>query len=293
MTPPAPDVRAAYRDVRPDAIPAALHAQPWVLWRAEPRPGDPKPAKVPARIADPDQRASSTDPATWGSFADAVEAYSMLAGVAHPRGPIAGIGVVLTAEAGLACLDLDGVLTGDTLDPRAARIVARCDSWTEVSPSGRGLHIFVRGRVPAAIKGAGIEVYAGKRFIAMTGHQWLGTPPGLGDAQSYLDRLAGLARPEPAPRPYTGSVTPPPDDLAGTLVNRLQGLGVAVSSLKRWNGGFLVELRECPWADQHTSGRRGAAVIIHPSGAYDFTCLHAHCAGRTWREFRAVMEPAR
>jgi hypothetical protein len=59
---------------------------------------------------------------------------------------------------------------------------------------------------------------------------------------------------------------------------------------KRWQGGFLVELVACPWADEHTSGPGGAAVMIHASGAFDFTCLHAHCAGRRWREFRTAME---
>jgi hypothetical protein len=288
-----PDVCAAYLDLISDAIPTALRGQPWVLWRAEPRPGDPKPAKVPARIADPDERASSTDPATWGSFADAVEAYSALGGVAHPRGPIAGIGVVLTAAAGLVCLDLDGVLTGDTLDPHAAQIVARCDSWTEVSPSGRGLHIFVRGRVTQAIKGVGIEVYADKRFIAVTGHRWPGTPAALrNDVQPYLDALAALARP-PARRMYTGPVTPPPDDLAGALFARLARWGVSHGPIRRWEDGYLVELVACPWADQHTTGRGGAWVAVRESGAFDAGCQHAHCAGRSWWDFRAALERAR
>jgi hypothetical protein len=279
-------------EVIPAAIPAALRAQPWVLWRAEPRPGNPKPAKVPARIADPDQRASSTDPTTWGAFADAVEAYSALGGLPHPRGPIAGIGVVLTAAAGLVCLDLDGMLTGDTLDPRAAQIVARCDSWTEVSPSGRGLHTFVRGRVPQAIKGVGIEVYANKRFIAVTGHRWPGTPAELREIQPYLDVLAALGQP-PARRAYTGPVMPPPDDLAGALLARLASWGVPHGPIRRWQDGYLVELVACPWADSHTTGRGGAWVAVHASGAFDAGCLHAHCADRMWRDVRAVMERAR
>ncbi len=63
-----------------------------------------------------------------------------------------------------------------------------------------------------------------------------------------------------------------------------------VARLKPWQGGYLVELVACPWADEHTTGRGGAVVIIHPSGAFDFTCLHAHCGGRSWRDFRQVME---
>jgi len=68
------------------------------------------------------------------------------------------------------------------------------------------------------------------------------------------------------------------------------GVGLRHARLKRWAGGFLVELTECPWAAEHTTGAGGAAVMIHASGAFDFTCLHAHCARRAWRDFRAVME---
>ena len=111
-----------FLDVRAQSIPAALRALLWVLWRAEPRPGG-KPAKVPYRIADPDVRAASTGPTTWGTFEDALAGYQTLVGRPHPRGPVAGIGVVLTAGAQVVCLDLDHVVTdARQLDPRAQRI---------------------------------------------------------------------------------------------------------------------------------------------------------------------------
>jgi hypothetical protein len=92
---------------------------------------------------------------------------------------------------------------------------------------------------------------------------------------------------------YTGPVIPPPDDLAGALLAKLDTWGIPGQRIKRWAGGYLVELEACPWASEHTTGSRGAAVMIHASGALDFTCLHAHCAGRTWRDFRARMESPR
>lgn len=278
--------------VQPETIPTALRAQPWVLWRAEPR-GDEKPSKVPYQIARPRHRASSTTPATWGRFEDAVEAYlSLVEEPAHPvAGPVAGIGVVLTRAAAVTCIDLDRVLDATTLDPRAARIVARCASWTEISPSGTGLHIFVAGGVPRALKGEQIEVYGDARYICVTGQQWPDTPATLTPQQDYLDWLVGQEAKETTPRrPYTGPVVPPPDDLAGALLARLQGWGVAVTTVKRWSDGYLVELARCPWADEHSAGPGGAAVMIHASGAFDFVCLHAHCARRRWRDFRAVVE---
>jgi hypothetical protein len=281
-----------WRRLQPKAIPAALQALPYVLWRAEPR-GEDKPAKVPYQIAAPWRRASSTRGATWGTFEDAVTAYRHLVDEpADPEiGPLAGIGVVLIRDAGITCLDLDRVLAADgTLDSRAETIVERCNSWSEISPSGTGLHIFVAGTVAHTLKGNQIEVYAEARYICLTGHQWPGTPGLLRPQQGYLDWLVQQAdADEPRRRAYTGPSVPPPDDLAGALLAKLQNWGVTVAGLKPWSDGYLVELVACPWADEHTTGRGGAAVMIHASGAYDFTCLHAHCAGRDWRDFRTVM----
>lgn len=274
---------SAWLPLAVDAIPAELLALGWVLWRAESR-GEGKPTKVPYCVADPKRKASSTDPSTWATFDDAREASTALAGVA-------GIGVVLTSAARISCIDLDRVLSGGELDVRAKTIVERCDSWTEVSPSGTGLHVFVRGIVPTAIKGDQIEIYSTDRYIAVTGHRWPGTPPDVRDAQRYLDALYATAHQDnPQRRPYMGPKTPPPDDLAGAVLARLETWGVPVARLKRWSNGFLVELVACPWAPEHTTGPAGAAVIIHASGAFDFTCLHAHCGRRDWRDFRAVME---
>lgn len=282
--------------VKAETVPVELRALPWVLWRAEPR-GDEKPAKVPYRIAEPTRRASSTDPATWGTFDDAVEAYLSLAELpADPvRGRIVGIGVVLTTDARVTCIDLDRVIDADGgLDPRAETMVERCDSWTERSPSGTGLHIFVLGSVPRGLKGDQLEVYSRERYICVTGDQWPGTPNRLRVQQAYLDHMVRLADEDRAPRrPYTGLAAPPPDDLAGALLAKLQTWDVSVVRLKRWSDGFLVELARCPWADEHTTGAGGAAVMIHASGAFDFKCQHSHCARRSWREFRATLERTR
>ncbi len=119
--------------VRVDTLPAELQALPAVLWRAKPGIND-KPAKVPYRITEPTRRASSTNPATWGTLEDAAEAYAALVDEpADPaRGPIAGIGVVLTREASVTCIDPDRVIASDGgVDVRAETIVERCDSFTD------------------------------------------------------------------------------------------------------------------------------------------------------------------
>lgn len=272
---------------RVDAIPHELRALGWVLWRAEQR-GEGKPTKVPYCAAGPRRKASSTDPSTWVSFAETVEAFAEL----RDDDTIAGIGCVLTAAGGITCIDLDRVIDEDgQLDPRAQTIVDRCDSWTEISPSGTGLHIFVKGRVPRGLKGDRIEVYSDARYIAVTGHRWAGTADAVRFQQPYLDHLVRLEAQDRVPhRPYTGPATPAPDDLAGELLAKLQRWGIHADRIKPWSDGYLVELHECPWANEHTTGPGGAAVIIHGSGAFDFTCLHAHCGRRDWRDFRRAME---
>ena len=279
---------SAWLTVHTDEIPRELRALGCVLWRAETREGD-KPTKVPYCVANPSRKASSTDPKTWATFDDAVEAYEALGG-------FDGIGVVLTQAAGITCVDLDRVIdSAGQLDPRAATLVERFDSWTEISPGGRGLHIFAYGTVPAAIKGDQIEIYSEARYIAITGHRWASTPNEPRERQSYLDNFVRLAHTgeSSARRPWTGPCVPPPDDLAGELLAKLETWGIPAARVKRWSDGYLVELVACPWAGEHTTGPGGAAVMIHASGAFDFTCLHAHCAGRTWRDFRAAMESAR
>jgi hypothetical protein len=275
--------RVTWLTPRFDTIPPELRALGWVLWRAEPR-GDGKPTKVPYCVADPSRKASSTDPSTWATFTDAIEAYAAL--------DVAGVGVVLTEPAGITCIDLDRVIDPyGQLDLDAQAVVDRAKSWTGISPGGKGLHIFARGKLPAALKGDRIEIYSTARYIAVTGHRWPGTTDTVQSRQTYLNALDAKARAGYRPRPaYTGPPTPAPDDLAGALLARLQAWSVPVARLKRWEDGFLVELVRCPWADEHTTGAGGAAVMIRASGAFDFVCQHAHCVGRRWREFRNAVE---
>jgi hypothetical protein len=279
-----------------DGIPPELRVQPFVLWRAVPNPDGGKPTKRPYQISDPDRPASTTSPSTWGTFADAVDGFAALARLDDAtRGPVVGIAVILTAAAQLFCIDLDSVLDGETLDPRAASIVGLCDSFTERSPSGTGLHIFGRGHVRQAIRKPHIEVYGAARMICLSGWRWPGTPFALNHCQPYLNYLHDLAQPPGPARPARAPEArdSAPDDLGGTLLARVHAWRLDVTGpLTRWRDGYRLELRACPWASSHTTGPGGAAIFIRASGAFDFVCLHTHCASRTWKDFRTRMEMA-
>src|SRR5262249_5657169 len=124
-------------DVWPEGIPDELKTpRQWVAWNYVPEgdgwkklPIDPRTGEV-ARVNDPD---------TWASFDEALAYYR--------KRRLSGIGLVLTGDDTYTGVDLDKCRSRDDgLVARwASKIVAGLASYTEISPSGSGLHVFVRG----------------------------------------------------------------------------------------------------------------------------------------------------
>ena len=70
-------------------------------------------------------------------------------------------------------IDLDHCLDPVTGHPshEAEAMVRQLASYTEISPSGTGLRIFVRGSLPPTGRKKGwIEMYTESRFLTVTGH---------------------------------------------------------------------------------------------------------------------------
>lgn len=172
-------------DTNLEAVPQAMKDSPrWVLWRAERRPGD-KPtdklAKVPHQANG--RNADSSDPATWTTFDLALAAADRFDGLGFVLGD------------GIAGVDLDKCLDPQTghLEPWAAKIVNSLQSYTEVSPSGTGLHVLCRGELPPGgrQRKGNIELYDGTkgRYFCVTGRHLEGTPPDLRERKAELARL--------------------------------------------------------------------------------------------------------
>lgn len=163
-------------------IPAELRNLPqWVAWKMETRDG--KETKVPYSPVT-EGKASSTDPATWGTFAAAL-AYAKRAGMN-------GIGFVFKEGGGYVGIDLDHVRDPETgeIEPWALDIVTLLGSYTEVSQSGTGLHIICKGALPPGKRRKGaIEVYEQGRYFVMTGHHLEGTPLGVQERQKEIDSV--------------------------------------------------------------------------------------------------------
>ena len=116
-------------------IPDALKKQPqWVNWKRE------RDTKVPYQRGGK-RKADSTDPATWSEFEDI-----------HPTVGD-GIGFVFSEGDEFCGIDLDDCVHGGKLQPWSdsqrcqlpddfpdpKEIIAHCDSYTEISPSGTGV----------------------------------------------------------------------------------------------------------------------------------------------------------
>lgn len=147
--------------LRPENIPAELKARPqWVVWRYEQRDG--KATKVPYRATRTDVRADATDLMTWGTFGKALAAYE--------RGNADGVGFVFSSGDPYAGVDLDGCHDPETgeIESWAEKMVAALGGYAEVSPSGKGVHVIVRGKAPNRRRGP-VEMYSSERFFTLTG----------------------------------------------------------------------------------------------------------------------------
>ncbi|MSQ17762.1 MAG: hypothetical protein EXR54_09440 [Dehalococcoidia bacterium] len=198
-------VRPQALPVHPEIIPDQLKAIPqWVLWRWKQRPdqttGKLKWTKPPYQPNG--NQASSTDPSTWVPFDEALDA--------HQHGGFDGIGFVVTPELGIVGVDLDHCVNAQTgtTEPWAQAIVDRLGSYTEVTPSGTGLRVFLHAKLPPGGRKRGnVEMYDSGRYLTVTGHHLTGTPLEIMDRQAEIEAIHAEVF---ADRPSRQSRQPPP-----------------------------------------------------------------------------------
>lgn len=154
---------------RPLGIPDELkQRRQWLCWRYEQRGDNPTKVPINSRTG---ALAKTNDPSTWGSYDEA------RTGEARHR--CKGVGFVFTREDPYVGIDLDRCIDEKgALSRKAEEIVAALSTYTEVSPSGNGLHCILRGRLPsgaahgAVLDGQPVEVYGEGRYFCMTGEVW-------------------------------------------------------------------------------------------------------------------------
>lgn len=125
--------------------------------------------------------ASVTDKDTWSSYAEALTVLK--------AGKCSYLGYVF-ADDGIVGIDIDhsafdeyGFATPEIMD-----VVNDCESYTEISKSGTGIHILVKGDLPFKGKNnrKGWEIYKSGRFFVLTGN--LLTNCKLREAQDAINR---------------------------------------------------------------------------------------------------------
>lgn len=86
-------------------------------------------------------------------------------------------------------IDIDSVNL-EKIDTKTLEIINTLDSYTEISVSGKGLHIIVRGSLPGGVCRKGtLEMYQEARFFAMTGNILRGCPDEVYDRQQELEKI--------------------------------------------------------------------------------------------------------
>lgn len=147
-------------------IPTELKNTPnWVLWKAEVR--NSKSTKVPFRING--SMAQSNNSNTWSTFEEVLEVYQ--------RGGYNGIGFMFSKDDPFVGIDLDHCLQEGKFTDLAKDIMNIVPSYTEYSPSGQGIHIIAKGKLPLRGPGTGkknpsigLEIYRHGRYFTFTGN---------------------------------------------------------------------------------------------------------------------------
>jgi hypothetical protein len=139
-----------------DSVPPIMRERrQWVNWTLV------NDSKVPKRPDNPRKNASIAAPYTWATFEQA----------AMTANENRGVGFVFTANDPLVFVDLDWQPEPSELQ---TRIVGRLETYTELSPSGRGAHCFLTAdkavfRHAVKLDGLGVELYAQRRYSTVTG----------------------------------------------------------------------------------------------------------------------------
>lgn len=173
-----------------DRIPDELKARPqWVVWRAVigENGNVTKPLYNPSN---PAHLADHSDPKTWETFENAVRV--------HRNNPsiFAGIGFVFSPDDDYFGIDIDdeAKVKPEHLELRRKfvnQIVENVNTYAERSPSGKGLHLIGKGRLPDAGRKSmqmQVEIYGQSRYFTMTGDIY-NNQTTITDQQSFLDAV--------------------------------------------------------------------------------------------------------
>ena len=205
----------------------------WLVWRLVDKGGE-KPSKVPFSVSG--GSASVSNPNTWGTFKSAVAAYE--------TGEYDGIGFVFT-DTPFVGIDIDSCVNTETgeISAAASDIIETTQSYTELSQSGKGFHIILRGALPQGRRRKGsFEMYGSgsPRYFAMTGKVWEGRRQ-IAENQAAINRVHKkyIEPPKPdAPKPTGVELMPDEEVIARATTNAKTGGAFLALYDGNWQGKY-------------------------------------------------------
>jgi putative DNA primase/helicase len=118
------------------------------------------------------QLAKVDDRTTWTTIDKALIACT-------ENGRFKGAGFVFTADLGFIAIDIDNCIDNGKVAPLAEKIIEMANSYTEISPSGTGIHIYGFGSLPDGARNKFnvktgdikcVEIYTKDRYMTVTGN---------------------------------------------------------------------------------------------------------------------------
>lgn len=139
----------------------------WLIWRLE-NIGRSKPLKVPYYAGGGKRRGANGSSEDVGQLVD----FDSAKKAARERG-FTGVGFAFLPEFGVTGLDFDNCITDGVIDPLVEKVTL--GTYTEISPSGNGIHAWVRGNLGDRKSGTkdgvfGFELFATKIWLTFTGN---------------------------------------------------------------------------------------------------------------------------
>lgn len=226
----------------------------WIVWRYELRPGAPvteKPTKVPYSPFD-GKKCDVTDTSRLGTFQNAISAQIFQR--------FDGVGFVFNNQVPYSGIDLDDpmqIVDGkykfanpqDQAEFQKA-IFEQFNSYAEKSPSGKGLHIIVRGKmVKSGARRDSVEVYSTGRYFTMTGDVYRNAP-----IVDYENELMALET----------KLTPKKDyKYSGQSLERIHTNNDIIERAQNAsNGDLFVDLYNGHWENKYSSQSEADFALI-------------------------------
>lgn len=200
------DTQSIYMKNHKNSLVAAFgHDRCWVNWKYETR-GE-KETKVPCMMNG--RNASATDPSTWSTYLEASSSSDK-------------VGIVFKSDKLLLGIDIDHVISDGLLRSDIQRFVDIADTYTEISPSGTGLHLYLLLEEPLSLvanRKSPFEVYTSARFFTVTKKSYgKEKPVRTVSSAEALELLAAIGYPWGKGEPETPARIPvSPSPLPNTL----------------------------------------------------------------------------